>query len=347
MQDVRESLKRALVEQGWIFGDRVARLGSPFEWSENQHKANILDLENMYAVAFYFSMFYVQKETPKEMLVPEYEEVNQYCREKIVEAFNHFFPFLADSETWAHHVQSQALIRTQDYSFIKRHCTGLPGHPNHIDVGPGLGSSALYSLRFLKSTFYALEASPMSYGVQRHFFRFLSPQPGSYFDLIECENFQLPVERIKAELDNNRYAIKHVPSWRFPLLKAGSMDLLTACYVLNELNHAGMLWLLAEGSRVLRKGGYFYIRDSSILKPGMHTVDYDETLKKMGFIEVARLKLQNRHDFFGVPRVFMKNTEATYSFDDLVEMCLGRFASVAGGGDRAYNLDTDGNTKQD
>lgn len=59
MRDVKESLKRALVEQGWIFGDKVARLGSPFEWTENEHKANILDLENMYAVAFYFDMFYV------------------------------------------------------------------------------------------------------------------------------------------------------------------------------------------------------------------------------------------------------------------------------------------------
>ena len=346
MQDVRESLKRALVEQKWIFGDRVVRLGSPFEWSENQHKANILDLENMYAVAFYFSMFYVQKETPKEMLVPEYEEVNQYCREKIAEAFNHFFPFLADSETWAHHVQSQALIRTQDYCFIKRHCTGLPDHPNHIDIGPGLGSSALYSLKFLKSKFYALEASPMSYGVQRHYFRFLSPEPGAYFDLIECENFQLQIDRIKTELGNNRHAIKHIPSWRFPLLKTSSMDLLTACYVLNELNYAGILWLLAEGSRVLRRDGYFYIRDSAILKPGMHNIDYDETLKKMGFIEVARLQLQNRYDFFGIPRVFMKNTEEIYSFDALVEMCLGRFAAVAGGSDRAYNLDTVGNTKK-
>lgn len=346
MQDVRESLKRALVEQGWIFGDKVARLGSPFEWTENEHKANILDLENMYAVAFYFAMFYVQKDTPKEMMVPEYEEVKDYCEEEMMKAFLHFLPFLAQSETWVHNVRSQALIRTQDYSFIKRHCAGLPAHPHHIDIGPGLGSSALYSLKFLGSTFYALESDPMSYGVQRHYFRFMSPKPGAYFDLIECENFQLQVERIKAELGSNRYAIKHIPSWRFPLLKAGSMDLLTACHVLNELNYSGILWLLAEGSRVLRKGGYFYIRDSAILKPGTHTVKYDEMLEKMGFVEVARLKLKNRHDFFAVPRVFMKKTEASHSFDELVEMCLGRFASVAGGGDRAYNLNTIGGAKQ-
>jgi len=187
----------------------------------------------------------------------------------------------------------------------------------------------------------------MSYGAQRHYFRFLSPKPGAYFDLIEFENFQISLERIKAALGNNRYMIKHVPSWRFPLLRKDSMDLLTACYVLNELNYAGLLWLLAEGSRVLRRGGYFYIRDSAILKPGMHNVDYDEMLKKMGFVEISRLKLQNRFDFFGLPRIFMKNTEKTHSFDDLVEMCLGRFAAVAGGGDRGYNLGTSGNTKQD
>jgi len=340
MHDVKESLKRALVEQGWIFGDRVARLGSPFEWTENEHKANILNLENMYAVAFYFAMFYVKKDTPKEMMVPEYEKVKYYCEEELMKAFLNFLPFLSESKTWIHNVQSQALVRTQDYSFIKHHCADLPARPHHIDIGPGLGSSALYSLKFLNSTFYALESDPMSYGVQRHYFRFISPKPGAYFDLVESENFQLQVEKIKAELNNSRYAIKHIPSWRFPLLETGSMDLLTACHVLNELNYSGILWILAEGSRVLRKGGYFYIRDSAILKPGTHAIKYDETLVKMGFAEVARLKLKNRHDFFGVPRVFMKKTNESHSFDELVEMCLGKFASVAGGGDKAYNMDT-------
>ena len=136
-------------------------------------------------------------------------------------------------------------------------------------------------------------------------------------------------------------------SWRFPLLDTGSIDLLTACYVLNELNYSGILWLLSEGSRILHRGGYFYIRDSAILKPGMHTVKYDETLVRLGFVEVARLKLKNRHDFFGVPRVFMKNTEVVHSFEELVEMCLGRFASVAGGGDRAYNLNAACDTNQE
>ena len=346
MKDVIESLKRALVEQEWIFGDKVARLGSPFEWTENTHKANLVNLENLHAVAFYFSMFYVQKETPQEIMVPDYEEVKRYCEDEMGKALLHFLPFLAESRTWTHYVLSQALIRTQDYSFIRRHCPNLPEHLNHIDIGPGLGSTALYSLRFLKSTFYALEASPMSYGVQRHYFRFISPEPGSYLDLVECENFQLPVSRIKAEVENNRYAIKHVPSWRFPLMQTGSMDLLTACYVLNEVNYSGILWLLAEGTRVLRKGGYFYIRDSAILKPGMHAIDYDKVLQRIGFQEVARLKLKNRHDFYGVPRVFVKTTDEIHSFDDLVEMYLGRFASVAGGGDRAYNLDMAGEAKQ-
>ncbi len=180
----------------------------------------------------------------------------------------------------------------------------------------------------------------MSYGVQRHFFRFISPQPGAYLDVVECENFQIPVDQIKRELADNRYAIKHVPSWRFPLLTTGSMDILSACYVLNELNYSGLLWLLSEGSRVLHKGSYFYIRDSSILKPGMHTINYDEALKKLGFEEVARLRLQNRHDFYGVPRVYQKMTDDIYSFDDLVDMFLGKFAAVAGGSNRAYNLDT-------
>ena len=153
MNDIVESMRRALVEQEWMFGDRAARLGSPFEWTENKNKANLLDLDGLYAVAFYFSMFYVQKETPPEMRVDELDRVREYCAVELGKAFAHFLPFLAGRKTWVHRVQSQALIRAQDYSFIRCHCRGLPEHVHHIDIGPGLGSSALYSLKFLSSTF--------------------------------------------------------------------------------------------------------------------------------------------------------------------------------------------------
>lgn len=340
MSDIRDSLKRAMVEQGWIFGDRATRIGCPFDWTETESKESIITLEGLLAVAFYFSMLYVNKNTSPQILIEEHDRAKELCLEKMFAIFNHFFPFLPLNATWRNNIESQAMIRTQDYCFIKKYCAGLRPGLQHVDIGPGLGSSAIYSLNLLDSEFYGVEAHPMSYSVQRDVFRFLSPHNGAYLDLIECENFHIGNSDLEEMLKKGSgYRIKHVPSWKFPLIEAASIDLFTATFVLNELNYAGILWILSNASRTLRKGGYFYIRDSTILKPGMHAIEYDNVLLKMGFEKVAQLEYQNRLDHYGIPRLYQKADDAQFSFEEMVNMCLGKFASVAGGGNRAYNLD--------
>lgn len=339
MGDIRDSLKRAMVEQGWIFGDRATRLGSPFDWTETESKENIVKLEGLMAVAFYFSMLYVKKETSPQIMTPDYEKAKELCLAQMFSLFKHFFPFLPLEGAWRNNIESQALIRVQDYCFIRKYCTDLPQRPLHLDVGPGLGSSAIYSLNLLDSTsFYAIEAHPMSYGVQRNVLRFLSPQSGDYLDLIECENFHIRASEQDELLNGSSYRIKHAPSWKLPVVADASIDLISATFVLNELNYAGILWILSNASRILKRGGYFYIRDSTILKPGMHAIEYDNVLIQMGFEKVAQLEYTNRFDHYGIPRLFRKSDDRRYSFEEMVDMCLGKFASVAGGGSRAYNL---------
>ena len=329
-----------MVEQKWIFGDRATRIGCPFDWTETESKESIIRLEGLLAVAFYFSMLYVKKDTSPQILIEEHDAVKEFCHQQMFNIFRHFFPFLPVDDAWRNNIESQAMIRTQDYCFIKKYCKDLKPGTQHLDVGPGLGSSAIYSLNLLHSDFYAVEAHPMSYSVQRDVFRFLAPGHGSYLDLVECENFQLGhTEQRQLLKPGSGYRIKHAPSWKFPLIEDASMDLFTASFVLNELNYAGILWILSHATRVLKPGGYFYIRDSTILKPGMHNIDYDSVLTKIGFEKIAQLEYQNRFDHYGIPRAYRKTGDATFSFEAMVEMCLGRFASVAGGGNRAYNLE--------
>ena len=340
MNDIKESLKRAMVEQKWIFGDRATRIGCPFDWTETESKESIIKLEGLLAVAFYFSMLYVKKETSPQILIEEHDTVRDLCRERMFSIFKHFFPFLPMDDAWRNNIESQAMIRTQDYCFIRKYCSGLAPGIQHVDVGPGLGSSAIYSLNLFDSEFYAVEAHPMSYAVQRDVFRFLSPAPGSYLDLVECENFHQDSSQARQLLKKGSgYRIKHAPSWKFPLIEDASIDLFTASFVLNELNYAGILWIPSHASRPLKRGGYFYIRDSTILKPGMHNISYDDVLLQMGFEKIAHLEYKDRFDHYGIPRAYQKVNDASFSFEAMVEMCLGRFASVAGGGNRAYNLD--------
>lgn len=339
MKDIKQSLEKALIEQGWIFGDKATRIGSPFVWAENEHKSNILNLKDLYAVGFYFSMWYVIKKTPQELILDNHDEVNKYMISEITRSFKHFFPFLSLTDVWKTHIEAQALARGQDYLFLKKFCKDLPNKINHIDIGPGLGCAAIASMKFFNSVFYALEASPMSYAVQRHYFRFISPYPGAYLDVIECENYQLPAQDIIKEIKKDDYKIKHIPSWRFPWLADKSMDLLSATFVLNELNYSGILWILSNASRVIKNGGYFYIRDSEILKPGTHAIEYDKVLLKIGFEKVSELRFENRHVYFGIPRLYRKINSRQINFEEIVDMCLGKYASVAAGSDLAYNTD--------
>lgn len=346
MNDVVQSLNRALMRQGWLYGDKSHRLGHPFEWVDGDRHPELYGTIDSLSIVLYLSMFYEEYPTPDEILTGDYEQIKDYYQEKLRSFCHHFLPFSALSPTpiaseLETYIVCHALGRTQDYSFIKTYCKDLTSSIKHLDIGSGLGSHALYSLKGFNSEFYALEASPKSYAVQRHFLRFIAPSPGSYLDLVECENFEVTHEAMSKELNqSNNYKIKHCPSWFFPLVEQQSIDLITATWVLNEISFSGILWLMSHSSRVLRSGGYLYIRDSSKLKPGRHAINYDEMLNKIGFVEIARLNVRNRIDYYGVPRVYQKKTDSAYSFEELSESFLGKFAVTAHGGEYVQNLET-------
>ncbi|MBI4063327.1 MAG: methyltransferase domain-containing protein [Elusimicrobia bacterium] len=341
-RDILESLNRAMLRQGWIFGDKANRIGHPFDWIDGERVSYWNKVQGVQALLQYVAMAYEQYPTPAQFKTPDYDEMLAHCEDTVTKLIKHYLPFPVRKE-WGldNFIKSAAVIRTQDYAFIKTFAGDLAATINHLDIGPGVGSHAIYSLKGFSSNYYAVEASPHSYCIQRLMFRFLSPLPGSYLDTIECENFGLNEGAIVAELNNkNQYRIKHVPSWLFPLVSTESIDLVTATWVLNEVSFAGILWLMANASRALRQGGYVYIRDSGKLKPGRHSISYDNLLTDIGFEEIERLKItKNRLDYYGVPRLYQKKTGQSYSFEELVERFLGKFAVVSHGGSYIQNMD--------
>ena len=84
--------------------------------------------------------------------------------------------------------------------------------------------------------------------------------------------------------------------------------------MLNELSYSGLFWLISNISSKIKKNGYLYIRDSYILKPGMHQIEYDKLLKKIGFKEIAFYRIKNRLDFYGIPRIYKKMNNKKISF---------------------------------
>ena len=105
-----------------------------------------------------------------------------------------------------------------------------------------------------------------------------------------------------------------------------SIDLVTATWVLNEVAPAGIAWLLANVTRVLKPGGHFYIRDSRRPKPGRHALDYDRALVDLGFAPTGALEARNRIDFHGLPRAYRKADAQTLDFEQAFERFFGRTA---------------------
>ena len=49
-------------------------------------------------------------------------------------------------------------------------------------------------------------------------------------------------------------------------------------------------------------------------------------LKKIGFIEVKRMNMENRVNYRGSPRIYQKDFEKNFSYQDLADLQVGKFA---------------------
>ncbi len=328
MEDVIQSLEKALIEQNWYHGDKVFRIGHPYVWVDaDKMELPIYRLPGLAGLLYYFSMFYEEYPTPREILTDDYEIMRRHLERTIGDCFRHYFPFL-EGEVYNNYINCTSLVRAQDYAYIKTYAGINQKHIRHIDIGPGLGTHAVWSREGFDSSYFGVAAIPFSYKNQRYFFNYVAK---NYYDLVAMETFNVAENNIKDILHSNQPAIYHVPSWKFPLIDDNSIDLVTATWVLNEVTFAGILWLMSNCMRVLKTKGVVYIRDSNRPKPKRHNVKYDELLTNHGFKKIHQLDVENRVNFHGVPRIYEKIKGHSPSFEDLVEEYLGRFGIASQG----------------
>lgn len=323
MKDIIQSLEKALIEQNWIHGDRRGRIGHPYVWL-NSHREGLFDLYGLAAVLCWFSMFYESYPTPPELRTASYEAMLKNLKETLGDCFQHYFPFLS-GEPYTNYIDCTARVRAEDYSYIKKYGKIDRKNIRHIDIGPGLGSHAIYSRDGFESCYFGLEAIPPSYEIQRYFFYYLSKGHSEYYDTVAMERFSVSEENIKHALNSNEPAIYHVPSWKFPLIDDNSVDLVTATWVLNEITFSGLMWLMSNCMRTLKVGGLMYIRDSHKFKPHRHKINYDELLNNHGFQKIHQLDIQHRVTSYGIPRIYKKVEDLSLTFDDLATEYLGHF----------------------
>lgn len=350
--DMEASLKRALIRQGWIYGDLYFRIGNPFLWVDGPLQLGSFDFRGVVDLAQWYSAYYEEYPTPSGIRGDNYEGDYTLLENKFREIFEAYFPWIDASESGpALSIRCHALARIQDYCMLKKYSPDLLNRGRqasgatrlrHLDFGAGLGGSASYSLLLLGALYTAIEAHEWSYNIQRMFFQKMVQGEGSYLDVLAAETMEVPRDKIAALILSDQFVIKQVPAWYFSDIPSGSHDLVSATTVLNELNSAGIVHMLSQSSRVLQKGGYLYIRDSAKLKPGRHTVNYDKVLvEHLGFELVHWLDVRNRIDMFAIPRLYKKVKQVEIDFASLFDLLLGREAVTSHGGYYAQNLRSD------
>ena len=100
----------------------------------------------------------------------------------------------------------------------------------------------------------------------------------------------------KKSIKGSKNEVWQVPTWHLNKID-DTVDLITASFMLNELNTVGLLYLIYYSTSKLRKNGLFYIRDSAKLKPERHNIKYDELLIKLGFKRIAYHEFDYRKNF--------------------------------------------------
>ena len=335
---IERSKQRALIRQNWFNGEQGWQIGQPFRWIDGDLAEFKSRAEGKVALLSFLTANNGGFKTPKDFMVNNFDEILEDLKKRMENVFIANLPFFS-IDNFIDRIKGLAHVRTQDYSFIKTYCVDLPTRPNHVDLGPGVGSHSLYSLYHLNATYYALEAATPSYVAQKDFLFHISGADGSYFDVIDAEHLECSFQKIKDNINvKTKYKVKHIPSWYFGEIDDLSIDLVSATWMLNEVSYSDIFWLMSNAIRVLKKGGYFYVRDSEKLKPHGHSVQYDQLLQKLGFKLINRADVKNLIDYYGVPRVYEKTDDSVYTWEDLVKICVPKHVSVATGGGNETGL---------
>lgn len=173
-----------------------------------------------------------------------------------------------------------------------------------LDFGAGFGRQAALWLTSGKPTVYvAMDAVELPYVAQAHYLS------GSEFPLIEYldepDQFRIA--------DGTTAQAFHLPAWRYDLLPSGFFDMVACVQVLPEIREDVLFHSLALFRRILRPGGYLYIRDHApqdTWSPGAwmpgHAQIVPALLPSFGFRHEFAPQWRDGHDVHGLPQIWRR-----------------------------------------
>jgi SAM-dependent methyltransferase len=188
-----------------------------------------------------------------------------------------------------------------DGYLINKHCKGVS---TTLDFGSGYGRlGCILGQKNSKMTYISVDCIERSYLLQNLFLSLFAPKRFyEYFD------FRFENKEFKILKGNNIY---HLPTWKMEIIKNNSVDLITAVFVLNEINQFALNHFINQARRVLKKGGYIYIKDhlyqtGEKSHKGAHKNNTEVELKKAGFDIIFQGNYKDDQEIFGIPRILKK-----------------------------------------
>ncbi|KLN58954.1 hypothetical protein WH96_20235 [Kiloniella spongiae] len=181
-----------------------------------------------------------------------------------------------------------------------------PDAKSVLDFGSGYGRlGAVFGDTFRNGVYVSVDCIEVSYILQNLFLSLMAPARFHEY----CD---YAFERRSFKVDcNNENAIYHLPSWRLDLVGANQIDLITAVFVLPEINEFALLDFVKQANRMVRDGGYIYLRDHLYHSgednhSGAHRFNTEELLSASGFQLIYQGKYKDNIDIYGIPRIYKK-----------------------------------------
>ena len=193
----------------------------------------------------------------------------------------------------------QDVYNVQDFHY----CTALGSDIRTVlDYGAGYGRQAfLFATALDEPRYVAVDAIEQPYLVQRWVFERLGLARWDYVDDPDAD--RAAVERALAQSGTF-----HVPSWRLDLLPDASVDLVLFVWSLYEMSGAAARAAVAACQRLVRLGGYVYIRDMP------HSVSYrfdpERRLRDSGFEVVYTSRTIAGDELHGRQRLYRRTRPA-------------------------------------
>ena len=175
-----------------------------------------------------------------------------------------------------------------------------------LDFGAGYGRLGLvFGDESRGGKYIAVDCVEVSYMLQNLLLTSYAPERTS-------EYIDMAMERRLDEFDLSAdEGIFHLPTWRLDLVPDESIDVVTAIFVLPEITDFALLDFIKHANRVVRKGGYIYLRDhlyhtGDAGHKGAHRFDTEKLLAEAGFKETYRSDYVDNKDIYGTPRTYQK-----------------------------------------